>query len=142
MLMREIEKSELNRQFCKHGIEHSLDVARIAYIISLEQELDIDKDLIYAAALLHDIGRAVDNESHSEESVAIAEPILKDCGYSYTETALILAAVRLHRAYSADKKSLSGLIGSADKLSRQCWKCNAYSECYWQEDKKNNSIIY
>ena len=32
-------KYEENRQFCKHGWEHLMDVARIAYIINLERGL-------------------------------------------------------------------------------------------------------
>ena len=55
--MSVITKKELNRKFCCHNIEHSLDVARIGYIMILEQNLNIDKELFYAAALLHDAGR-------------------------------------------------------------------------------------
>ena len=29
-----LEKLEENREFCRHGINHSLDVARIAYIMT------------------------------------------------------------------------------------------------------------
>lgn len=47
----DIENKEKNRKFCCHGMEHCLDVARIAYIINLEEKTGIDKDLIYAAAL-------------------------------------------------------------------------------------------
>ncbi|MGN0395668.1 MAG: HD domain-containing protein, partial [Coprococcus sp.] len=56
--INKIKENETDRRFCCHGIEHCLDVARIAYIINLEEKLDIKKELIYAAALLHDIGRA------------------------------------------------------------------------------------
>ena len=57
MSMKKIGECEKNREFCCHGISHSLDVARIAYIVNLEQHLGISKEMIYGAALLHDIGR-------------------------------------------------------------------------------------
>lgn len=52
---RENEKIEHDREFCCHQITHLLDVARIAYIKNLEAGLGIDKELIYTAAILHDI---------------------------------------------------------------------------------------
>ena len=61
-LIENIEKKERNRFFCRHGMEHLIAVARIAYIISLEEESGISKDIIYAASLLHDIGRAEERE--------------------------------------------------------------------------------
>ena len=35
--MTQLKEAEKDRIFCKHGIEHLLDVARIAYIENLEQ---------------------------------------------------------------------------------------------------------
>ena len=52
-----IEDAERDRIFCRHGMEHCLDVARILYIMVLERNLPYRKDMIYATALLHDIGR-------------------------------------------------------------------------------------
>ena len=57
MSMKKIHDYEIDRVFCCHGIEHSLDVARVAYITNLEQNLGFQKEMIYAAALLHDIGK-------------------------------------------------------------------------------------
>ena len=53
----EIARLEQDRAFCRHDRTHFLDVARLAYIENLERGLGVDKELIYAAALLHDIGR-------------------------------------------------------------------------------------
>ena len=52
-----LKEAERGRKFCRHQMEHLLDVARIAYILNLEQKLGIRKEVIYAAALLHDIGK-------------------------------------------------------------------------------------
>ena len=59
-LLNELNELEENRVFCKHGIEHFLDVARIAYIKVLENKLSYSKEVIYAIALLHDIGRVLE----------------------------------------------------------------------------------
>ena len=55
--MERLAEYEKDRIFCRHGIEHLLDVARIAYIENLEKNSGISKEIIYGAALLHDIGR-------------------------------------------------------------------------------------
>ena len=76
------------RVFCLHGIEHSLDVARIGYIKNLEQGLSFRQDVIYAMALLHDIGRCEEyasGKSHHEAGAELARPILLACGYTEHE---------------------------------------------------------
>ena len=88
-LLDEIEALEADRIYCRHGLEHLLDVARISYIQVLEDGLDYDKNILYAAALLHDIGRAAeyrDAGSHDEAGAVIAAGILRDCGYAESGT--------------------------------------------------------
>ena len=53
---------ERDRIFCGHDMAHFLDVARLAYIFNLEENLGIEKEEIYTAALLHDVGRFVQYE--------------------------------------------------------------------------------
>lgn len=140
--MTEIEQTECNRIYCRHGISHSLDVARIAYIIVLEKGLDISKDLIYATAILHDIGRCQSNKDHNVYSVELAEKILNQCNYSKDDITLILDAVYSHRNLCENLQTLSDIIKYADKISRNCFNCKAYDTCYWDEDRKNKKLIY
>ncbi len=140
----DIENKEKNRKFCCHGLEHCLDVARIAYIISLEEKTGIDKELIYAAALLHDIGRAAeyrDGSPHHETGAEIAEEILSHTGFNPGEIKTICHAITCHKSES-DGDGLSSLLYRADKLSRCCFRCGAYDECYWDEAMKNKTILY
>ena len=58
-LLEELNELEKDREFCNHTLEHFLDVARIAYITVLEEELNYSKDVIYSIALLNDIGRVI-----------------------------------------------------------------------------------
>ena len=146
-LINNIESKERNRFFCRHGMEHLIAVARIAYIISLEEQNSIAKDIIYAASLLHDIGRAEEYEtgrSHNEAGAEKAEAILRECDYSDDEIKEITEAIRTHGhdGYPEKAAPLERLLCMADKLSRTCFNCPAHEECNWADDKKNETLFY
>ena len=46
-----LEELERERIFCCHQMTHLLDVARIAYILNMEQDMGLEKEVIYAAAV-------------------------------------------------------------------------------------------
>ena len=86
--VRKIEVFEKERIFCKHTIEHFLDVARISYIQVLENNMKYSKEVIYAIALLHDIGRVLEYEKgtpHHEGSVILSKEILESTNFSEEE---------------------------------------------------------
>ena len=138
--------AETERIFCHHDMVHFLDVARIAMIINLNEGLDIPKDIIYAAALLHDIGRYVqyeDGTPHEEASAKLAPGILKQCGYSDKETCVIVSAIETHRdATVVGNASLNDILYRADKASRPCFACKAEKACNWKGEKKNLDILW
>ena len=142
--MEQIRALERDRVFCGHGAAHCLDVARLAYIEDLERNLNIPVELIYAAALLHDIGRPLEYQRgipHHQASAAAAEPILRDCGFSGEEQETILAAVLRHRTEgTALEDNLAGLLYRADKASRDCLLCPAADACRWSPEKKNLTL--
>ena len=148
--MERIDTFEKDRVFCKHDMEHLLSVARIAYCINLERDLGLSKDLIYSAALLHDIGRARQYETghpHHRAGAEISREILADCGASKEETELIIDAITSHRGKGGQKEpsplpTLAQLIKEADNLSRACFDCKARSECKWDHDRMNLNIEY
>ena len=95
-LMETVRNKETDRIFCRHGLEHCLDVARIAYIMNIEQGYAIDREIIYATALLHDVGRADPDDTgrkHHELSVEYAGRILEQCGFSTQENEQICDAI-------------------------------------------------
>lgn len=141
--LNSLEEIEKNRKFCKHNVQHFLDLARIAYIIVLEKNLPYSKGIIYAIALLHDIGRVLEyteNKPHHEASIEISKKILVDSKFSIDEINQILKAIGSHRDNSEDE--LSKLIYKSDKLSRNCFNCTVEDECYWNREKKNFNILY
>lgn len=139
--LEELYKLEKDRKFCRHDMEHFMAVARITYIKVLEEKLNYSKEVIYAIALLHDIGRVLEyNEGipHHEGSVILAKEILNDSDFTEEEKNTIYAAIEDHRGKGRDK--LSELIYNGDKKSRECFRCNAKDECYWKV--KNLEIEY
>ena len=65
-----IEVYEKDREFCRHNIGHFLDVCRIAWILNLEGNLALSKEVIYATGLLHDIGRWLQYENGEDHALA------------------------------------------------------------------------
>lgn len=136
-----IEKFEINREFCKHDLSHSLDVARIMYIKNLEQNLGVNKEIIYAVALLHDIGRSLEYTKKMDHSIGgqeLSRIILENCEYEQTEIEEIINAVISHN--NEDNICLNKLLREADKFSRNCFLCKKKKECNWTEEKKNKGI--
>lgn len=144
--LSENEAAEAQRCFCRHNMVHFLDVARIGMILNLAEEMGLEQELVYAAALLHDLGKHVQYEDGTPHEVAsgeIAPAILEDCGFDKQETAVIVSAILSHRDAEVEKeRSLNGILYRADKASRACFACEAQAECNWKEDKKNLRIKY
>lgn len=144
--LKMITTAEADRRFCRHGLEHFLDVARIGMILNLEEKLGIEKELVYAAALLHDIGKHLqysENIPHERASAEIAPQILADCGFDVNETDVIVDAILNHRNQdAAQQRNLKGLLYRADKASRPCFFCQAAADCNWEERRKNCGLTW
>lgn len=143
--MDKIEKAEIDRFFCRHGLPHVLDVARIFYILVLEENVSVDKELVYATALLHDIGRYeqyANKIPHNEAGAKLAGEILGECGFTEEECNRAVNAIKEHRRDSGDGDTFGHLLYKADKLSRDCYCCEAEPECYWDAEQKNMRVKY
>ena len=145
--LHRLEELEKTRIFCRHQTEHLLDVARIAYILNLEGGLGLSRDLIYTAALLHDIGKSRQYEEGippETASAALAERILSDMpsdlAFTAEEQLQILTAIRGHRKPRSGAGPLESLLYKSDKMSRTCFACPAEPECNWDSAKKNTEI--
>ena len=110
----------------------------------MENNISIKKDVIYATALLHDIGRSVEyieGTSHHEAGAKLALPILEESGFSKQECQEICEAILKHKHSSKKAKQLSSILYESDKQSRNCFDCPVKEECYWPEEKKNAGIL-
>lgn len=128
----------------------------------------LEKTLIYAAALLHDLGRAEENLTgtpHHEAGAKLSAQIMKDCGFSMEEIHMVCEAILNHRGSVVSEldgepknglqrareterdaarmrkgRRLAELLYRADKKSRCCFACPAAAECNWSDEKKNLQI--
>lgn len=141
-----IETAEADRRFCRHDMHHFLAVARLAMIFNLQEKLGIDKEMIYAAALLHDIGRFIqyeDGTPHEQASAVLCVDILKQVDFDEKEIMAIVTAIGNHRnSLVIGNKDLSDILYRADKMSRDCFACHMYAECNWKDGKKNQNLQY
>lgn len=163
---KKIKAHEKDRIFCKHDTVHFLDVCRLAEIDWLKQQIVgtepegglfseksnagrentiVSREMLYAAGLLHDIGRWQEYEQgirHEIASSILAPAILTDCGFSESEIKEIVLAISNHRnSEIKEELSLSGYLYRADKKSRACFLCEAEKECDWSWEKKNLRIV-
>lgn len=139
--LKELNEYEKDRIYCKHNLEHFLNMSRIAYIKVLEEGLAIEKDIIFSIGLLHDIGRVLQYRNgtpHDEGSIIIAEEIFNEVKFTEDEKKIILSAIKNHRKEGIDK--IQSIIYKSDKESRECFLCEARESCYWDESKKNLKI--
>lgn len=140
-LARNAEK-EVDRKFCVHNWQHFLDVARLTYILLLEsdeqdklrEEIGTKtKEIAYAAALLHDIGKWQEyetGEDHALVSAKLARALLLEVDFTSGEIDLICQAIEEHRTASVPQTILGSHLKKADKLARLCRFCSAQGDCY------------
>ncbi|MBD5143739.1 MAG: HDIG domain-containing protein [Oscillospiraceae bacterium] len=138
-----LAKLEQNRIFCKHDIEHFLAVARIMLIMCHEKKIIINPDIIYATALLHDIGRTEEYKNHIPHDIASAqkaEIILNEINCESEIKNKIIAMIKNHGNGNFIDNSPENIFYQADKKARLCFCCPAREKCNWSEDKKNLNI--
>lgn len=141
--IRKIETLEKQRIYCRHGLPHLLDVARIAALLAADRNAAYPRDVIYAAALLHDLGRLkqyTTGEPHAEAGVNMARELLQETAFTEQEQAEILDAVGRHQTGAAPD-SLAQMIYEADEASRMCFTCPARDTCYWPEQRRNPTVL-
>jgi putative nucleotidyltransferase with HDIG domain len=150
------KKAEEGREFCKHDLQHYIDVARITYILALESgryasllesnglSAQTGKELVYAAGILHDIGRWRQYETGEDHSVIGAElagEILERAGFSKQERRVIVRAIREHRSQREVPSLLGELLHRADNLSRACHECGAKDRCYKFSSMETGNLV-
>lgn len=142
--LKKNSEAEKNREFCMHNLQHFLDVARIGYIIALERNISVEKEVIYVAALLHDIGRwkqYLDGTDHAAASAELAKDILRDCEFEENEMVLILEAIRKHRNGENLTTELDYILYESDKICRLCIQCESINECKRFTNKEKPKLI-
>lgn len=141
--LRQMDALEAERIYCRHGLPHLLDVARIAALLAVERGASYPRDMIYAAALLHDLGRLAQYTSgipHAQAGVPMAQTLLHETAFTAQEQEEILRAVSFHRTGDTSD-SLAQIIFEADHASRMCFACDAADTCYWSAQRRNQTVL-
>ncbi|CAI2183919.1 15975_t:CDS:2 [Funneliformis geosporum] len=108
-LIKCLGKLKFRTSYGQNVLEHSLEVAKLAGSIAAELGLDIN--LARRAGLLHDIGKAIEDDglSHVTSGIALAK--------QYKESAVVINAIASHhRNFPADNP-YSLIVSAADTLS-------------------------
>ena len=145
--LEQINEVEKDRIYCRHGLDHYLAVAKISMLLARECEIDVDEDIVYGAALLHDLGRYdIEAKNHEDVSCQLAEKILPDCGYEPVKIRVIVDLINSHRGRyfiseiqhlrKTKQLDLNACFRIADQISRKCFECQAVDTCKWKEEEK------
>jgi uncharacterized protein len=103
------------------GISHFKRIYDLTNFLGKSQENQIDDDVIFAAAYLHDIGvfspYRQEGKEHSEVSAHYAEKILNEFEFPLEKISLVRDVIRGHMYYSKSKDILEvQLFHDADTL--------------------------
>ena len=104
-----------------HGLLHILEVIRRSFALNQNLDLELDKNMIYAIASCHDLGKYINSDIH--EKIA-AETFFKDENmkkfFSDEQRTIIKEAIEDHRSSKKDhpRTKYGELISSADRNTR------------------------
>ncbi len=116
------------------GWTHSERDYRLAQEIAGKERLQIDPDILFAAAFVHDIGAIGEFQKegvdHAVRSAELAEPLLRDAGFPMTKWPAVRDAILGHMhdkapgprpeavvLHDADTLDFLGTVGVARRLS-------------------------
>ena len=105
----------------------------------------MSKGIIYATALLHDLGRADQYEkgiSHEEAGAILAEEILTDCGYTREERKFMTDTILRHRDMKEESESFASIFYRADKLQEIASTAKQGRNVIGRKKRKTTKYIY
>jgi len=132
-----------SREFFRHSHHDWSHVERVTRLaLHIAEEENADLDVVRAAALLHDVARAMEDEGkiedHALDSAIIAKKILDEVGFPTEKAAKVIKSIETHRfrhgrkpesleakiLQDADRLDILGAIGLARVFTRGGWENN------------------
>lgn len=116
------EFAEKNVRHSIWGMAHSERNYQVAVTLAAEEGLPVDKDVLFAAAFLHDIGAIepfrIPGVEHATRSVQIMEPLLKSYGVSGDKIAKVRETIlgHMYNTEAPPKIAEATLFHDADTL--------------------------
>ncbi|NLF46399.1 MAG: HD domain-containing protein [Syntrophomonadaceae bacterium] len=138
-------REEMDQRLCRHDINHHFTVAQMTFSLMLNnndweiflEETGIDsqaaaKEVVYAAGLLHDIGKWKeyrDGEDLAACSARLSRTILPRALFTPDEIEIICRAICEQRNINKDISLLGEKLYRGNNLSRMCSECHHNEEC-------------
>ncbi len=108
-------RDELPPHLTYHNADHANDVMQAAAVLATAENItEADKNLLAAAALLHDTGFLTGRENHEESSCNIARCYLPAYGYSNAEIDIICGLIAATRLPQSPDSALAKILCDAD----------------------------
>lgn len=109
-LMKLLGKLHYRTSFGQNVLDHSIEVSHISGLLA--GELNIDITMAKRAGLLHDIGKALDQETEGSH-ISIGVDIAK----KYKENEKVIHAIEAHHGDVEAKTVLAAIVQAADAIS-------------------------
>lgn len=102
------------------GYSHSQRDYAVAKALAGEDSVNLDDDVLFAAAYLHDIAAfpayAKDGVDHADQAVELVGPILKDAGFPLAKLGAVQSAIRTHMYFRDPETPEARYLHDADAL--------------------------
>jgi uncharacterized protein len=132
---------ERSEEFFRHSHHSKFHVERVYNLdVRIAKEENADMDVVKAAALLHDIARAMEDEGkiedHAVEGAKMARKVLEEVNFPKEKIDKVINCIKVHRfrkrvniedleakiLQDADRLDIIGAIGIARVFARGGWE--------------------
>jgi len=98
----------------EHDLKHALRVKNLCLFIEKRDHLNLDKEILIAAALLHDLGYLLnDSPEHVKSSIQFARVLLPEVKFKKAKIPAVIACIKNH-------DNVPGRIGWKEQVRIEC----------------------
>jgi len=102
------------RMFPEHDLSHAIRVKNLCLYINKKDSLRLDKDILIAVAMLHDLGYISDDSpNHAESSIQFAKALLPKVKFPRHKITSVVACIKHH-------DFVPGREGWTEKVPMEC----------------------